>query len=247
MARLTTYSGSVLMENSYSLPLDYAFQKASVTYWDRYTLEGYLNGEYFEIGGDFKIKKGVLKSGVITSIYSTSGATYELDGLQLSIKQLRKLFKNSRKRPDALFDYARSQFNGDDIITGGSLADELRGWAGNDYLKDASLTDGERDIIYGGEGDDTIEFTGGFDHLYGESGRNVFRVGGYFYTRSSGWATIHDYKQGIDRFELASSLQESGAVLSTRQIGSDLQVYLSPFSGSSSSTLVAWIENASSL
>lgn len=235
------------MDDNYTQPLDFQTKKVSVTYIDSASLEGYVEGDYVALSGGFKFKSGRLKSGIVNSLYTESDATYFIEGLQISIKEVVRLAKKARKKPSLLSEFVQKQFQGDDIIAGGDSADRLRGWAGNDYLKDAGVQDGAGDRIYGGLGDDIIEFTGGFDHLYGEGGSDTFRIGGYAYSRPDGWVTIHDYQRGVDKVELNSYLSGLGASLSTVQSGSDLMVYLRPASSSTSLVLVAWIESTTSL
>ena len=57
---------------------------------------------------------------------------------------------------------------GNDVLTGGSGADELFGGAGNDTL----LGKGGNDLLFGGAGNDTLTGGDGDDQLFGEAGND---------------------------------------------------------------------------
>ncbi len=86
---------------------------------------------------------------------------------------------------------------GDDTLEGGTGADELLGQAGRD-----SLVGGDgSDQLVGGDGNDTLRGGIGRDRLRGDQGRDIFVL-----ERGSGFATILDFQDGIDRLGLAGAI-----------------------------------------
>ena len=62
---------------------------------------------------------------------------------------------------------------GDDVLSGGPYRDILRGGAGSDTLQGGVNSGGQRDLLYGEVGDDTIIAFGGNANCYGGDGEDT--------------------------------------------------------------------------
>jgi uncharacterized protein (TIGR01370 family) len=97
---------------------------------------------------------------------------------------------------DVLGSYIGAQTAGDDVLTGGSGPNFLRGAAGNDTI---SGGDGN-DVLVGDSGNDTLSGGNGADELYGGLGNDVF------ITASRGTTIVEFANEGIDEVRASSSI-----------------------------------------
>ncbi len=93
---------------------------------------------------------------------------------------------------------------GDDILQGDAGADTLNGGSGNDLLNgtfgQGNIDQDEGDVLWGGDGDDTL-IIGEGDIAHGGDGADLFVTGDY--AQNSGFAgNVTDFDPGMDRIEV---------------------------------------------
>ncbi len=92
---------------------------------------------------------------------------------------------------------------GNDKLVGGLGDDNLTGGAGNDTL----IGGAGNDTLIGGDGDDFLESGPGTDILSGGTGADTF-----FFSESSGTATITDFTKGADKVKIDINSLNGGSV-----------------------------------
>lgn len=130
------------------------------------------------------------------------------------------------------FSIGESNFNeepvgGDDVVSGGSLSDQINSGLGNDILIGQAgddFLDGEEgnDIIIGGDGDDVLRGGTGSDILTGGEGDDKFEFFAEDFAEGE-LDKITDFTQGED-----GSIEDT---ISLRGIGENAEVSYDPLTG----------------
>ncbi len=105
--------------------------------------------------------------------------------------------------------------DGNDWLQGGRGADEIHGGRGDDYIEGNGLgatPDGERDLVFAGDGNDTFAWTkgSGSDEFHGNNGVDTLRL------------------QDVSRTELFRNLHTDDPNLQLRHLGSGVYQFVYP-------------------
>ncbi|MBD9375682.1 hypothetical protein IB238_24055 [Rhizobium sp. ARZ01] len=145
---------------------------ADITTFTKTKIVGYADGSKITItGSGFTADKyGYLVGGTVYSAQESYAGTVNisLTGLNLSVQSLVKVFNTASTADDLAL--VKSVLKGSDSLSGGSYADIIFGYDGNDKLYGKT----GNDKLKGGAGDDKIHGGSGHDYLFGNSGKDTF-------------------------------------------------------------------------
>lgn len=207
--RVTVRHGNRYTSNPY-IEIDESSVALAKTYWFfNATVDGSrasfrYYGKNMDDIDKFTVQKG--------QISIESMGSYEFREINWSFEDVATL---------TLTEQIRKSTKNDDVVYGGSKKDFLYGETGNDSIlgkqgKDRLYGGEGNDRLYGGKGNDLLDCGTGMDRVWGQRGRDTFRI-----KRGDGYAIIEDFSDGEDRILLGSG--KRGLNLETR--GDDVYVY----------------------
>ena len=173
---------------------DYSGMRVPVRHGNRYT-----SSPYIEID-----ESSVALTSTSWTFYATA------DGSRASFKYYGKnmddydRFTVQKVQVSIESELLRKSTKNDDVVTGASKKDFLYGETGNDSIlgkqgNDRLYGGKGNDRLYGGKGNDLLDCGTGIDRVWGQRGRDTFRI-----KRGDGHAIIEDFSDGKDRILLGS-------------------------------------------